>query len=265
MTTLEFPAFGDGRGQLAFLESNRHVPFEIGSICWWSDDEARALGTREPSEVDRVMYAIRGRVEVRVHDGGARSTVSLDRPDRGWLLPARSSWELVSASRDSVLVTASASRPGAAYSAIAAPVATPTVSDARVVSLASRAHVVEVHGGSDLPFLLARVYYLYAVPPGMSRGAHAHKKLEQLIVAVGGSFDIRLDDGTTSRTVRLDRPDAGLLVPRMLWRDLKNFSPRAVCLVLASLPFDEADYLREYDAYAAFRAQAGTMIGTATP
>lgn len=106
--------------------------------------------------------------------------------------------------------------------------------------------VVAVRGGRDVPFPVARLYYLYGVPAGQSRGSHAHKALEQLIVAAAGAFDIHLDDGSAQRTVRLDRPDVGLYIPRLIWRELRDFSSGAVCLVLASLPYDEAEYIRDY-------------------
>jgi hypothetical protein len=109
--------------------------------------------------------------------------------------------------------------------------------------------ITPVEGGSDVPFDIARVYYLYDIPGGESRGGHAHRELRQLIVSVMGSFDVRLDDGHDERVVTLNRAYRGLLVPRLIWRDLLNFSSGAVCLVLASLPYDEADYIRDYQTF----------------
>jgi hypothetical protein len=106
--------------------------------------------------------------------------------------------------------------------------------------------VTTVEAGQLVPFEIARIYYLYDVPEGAIRGGHAHKELQQLIVAAAGSFEVRLDDGIDSRVVKLDRPNVALRVPRLVWRDLLGFSSGAVCLVLASLPYDEADYIRDY-------------------
>jgi hypothetical protein len=108
-------------------------------------------------------------------------------------------------------------------------------------------------GGRHVPFEIARVYYLYDVPSGSMRAGHAHKALRQLLIAVSGSFDVRLNDGAREETVTLNRPNRGLLVGPMLWREIDNFSSGAVCLVLASLPYDEADYFRDF---AEFQAHA---------
>ena len=108
-----------------------------------------------------------------------------------------------------------------------------------------------VEGGRDLPFAIARVYYLWGMNSATERGGHAHKCLDQLYIAVSGSFDVHLTDGTTERIVRLATPDQGLYLGHMVWRTLANFSPDAVCLVLASAPYLEADYYRDKAAFLA--------------
>ena len=105
------------------------------------------------------------------------------------------------------------------------------------------------NSGGLLPFEIKRVYYLYDIPGGESRGGHAHKKLEQLIIAAGGSFDITVDDGKARRTVHLSRPYTGLYLPSGIWREMHNFSSGAICLVLASAPYTESDYIRDYDEF----------------
>ena len=106
-----------------------------------------------------------------------------------------------------------------------------------------------VYSGVTLPFSIERVYYLYDIPGGETRGGHAHRELHQLIVAASGSFDILLDDGVNRRVVHLNRPYYGLYLTNMIWRELLNFSSGGICLVLASAPYDEADYFREYDEF----------------
>lgn len=110
-----------------------------------------------------------------------------------------------------------------------------------------------VENGVTLPFDVKRVYYLYDVPGGESRGAHAHKELSQLIVAASGSFNVVLDDGKCKRTFFLNRPNMGLYVKPGMWRDLCDFSSGAVCMVLASHPYDENDYIRDYNEFTKFR------------
>jgi hypothetical protein len=114
-----------------------------------------------------------------------------------------------------------------------------------------RGNLTFIEGGRHVPFDIRRVYYLYDVPGGADRGGHAHKQLRQLIVAASGSFDVTVDDGRTRRCFHLDRAFLGLYVPPMHWRELTNFSSGSICLVLASAPYDETDYLRDYPGFLA--------------
>ena len=98
----------------------------------------------------------------------------------------------------------------------------------------------------EIPFEIKRVFYLYDIPDGSSRGGHAHKQLEQYIIAVSGSFDITLDDGLNKKTVTLNDPKHALHLRPGIWKEMSNFSPGAVCLSLASEVYDEADYIRDY-------------------
>lgn len=100
-----------------------------------------------------------------------------------------------------------------------------------------------------LPFRIKRVYYLYDVPSDSSRGGHAHKELKQFIIALSGSFDVVLDNGSSRRTFTLNRPNKGLLIPSGVWRELENFSAGSVCLSLVSDHYDEEDYIRDYDEF----------------
>ena len=111
-----------------------------------------------------------------------------------------------------------------------------------------------VENGKTLPFDIRRVYYLYDVPGGESRGGHAHKELSQFIVAAAGSFSVTLDDGKVKRTLFLNRPYQGLYVVPGIWRDLNDFSSGAVCMVLASDTFKSDDYIRNYEEFLMFKA-----------
>ena len=126
-----------------------------------------------------------------------------------------------------------------------------TVKDCKLLKLpkvASEAGSISfVQSITHVPFNIQRIYYLYDLPEQAARGAHGHKKLQQLIIAVAGAFDFIVDDGYEKKTFRLNRPDEGLYVTPMIWRDLCNFEPNSVCLVLASELYDEDDYYRNYD------------------
>lgn len=99
----------------------------------------------------------------------------------------------------------------------------------------------------SIPFAIKRVYYLYDVPSDAYRGGHAHKEQQEFLIALSGSFEVVLTNGNSKQKVMLNKPDKGLLIPTGIWRELENFSSGAVCLVLASDEFDEADYIRDYD------------------
>lgn len=114
-------------------------------------------------------------------------------------------------------------------------------------------NITPLENRKNIPFEIKRVYYLYDVPGGEARGGHAHKALEQLIIAASGSFDILLDDGRNKKLINLNRPYIGLYMVPGLWRELLNFSSGAICLVLASELFDESDYIKNYDFFKFFK------------
>lgn len=115
-----------------------------------------------------------------------------------------------------------------------------------------KGHISAVNNAQEIPFDIKRIFYLYDIPGGESRGAHAHKECHQFLIAASGAFEVLLDDGRVKRTILLNRPDAGLHIPPGIWASEINFSSGAVCLVLASHKYDEQDYIREYTLYKAF-------------
>jgi len=115
--------------------------------------------------------------------------------------------------------------------------------------LDARGNLTFIEASRHIPFEIKRVYYLYDVPGGATRGGHAHKHLEQFIIAAMGSFDVILDDGIERKRFHLNRSYYGLYIPSMVWRELDNFSSGSVCLVLASEFYEEDDYIRDYETF----------------
>jgi len=128
-----------------------------------------------------------------------------------------------------------------------------SLSDCRMIELPRitdpRGNLTFVEGNEHVPFEIQRVYYLYDVPGGAKRGGHAHKELQQFIIAMSGSFDVVLDDGDSKKRIHLNRSYNGLYLCPMIWRELDNFSSGSVCMVLASNRFDEDDYFRVYQEF----------------
>jgi len=130
-----------------------------------------------------------------------------------------------------------------------------TIHDCKLIELPKisdpRGNLTFIEGGRHIPFDIRRVYYTYDVPGGAERGGHAHKVLNQLIIAMSGSFDVVLDDGHEKKRFHLNRSYQGLYVCPMMWRELDNFSSGSVCMVLASNLYEESDYYRDYNEYRA--------------
>jgi len=130
-----------------------------------------------------------------------------------------------------------------------------SIRDCRTIELNKisddRGNLSFVEGGNHIPFEIQRIYYIYDVHAGSQRAGHAHKTLFQFLIPVSGSFDVHLDDAFEQSKVTLNRPYLGLLITPFIWRTIDNFSSGAVCLALASTPFEEADYYRNYDEFVA--------------
>jgi len=112
-----------------------------------------------------------------------------------------------------------------------------------------RGNLSFIEASRHVPFQIRRVYYLYDVPAGETRGGHAHRNLQQCIIAASGSFTVVVDDGESRHKFFLNRPHYGLYIPRMVWRELENFSSGSVCLAIVSEEYDESDYYRDYDEF----------------
>ena len=133
-----------------------------------------------------------------------------------------------------------------------------TVYDCSIIALASiknrAGNITPVTNCTEIPFAVKHLFYIYDIPGGEDRGAHAHKKCHQFLIAASGSFEIEMDDGAVKRTVMLNRPYNGLHIPPGIWAAEKGFSSGAVCLVLTSENFSEEDYIRDYGEFLSFRS-----------
>lgn len=140
----------------------------------------------------------------------------------------------------------------------------PTVFDCSIITLPrikNRAgNITPLHNRAEVPFDVQRVFYLYDIPGGESRGAHAHVRCHQFLIAASGSYEVLLDDGKVQRLVQLNRPYYGLHIPPMIWASELNFSSGSICLVLASEKYDATDYLRDYAKFT--KARNGDTAGS---
>lgn len=285
---LQLPKIVDARGNLSFVEANRHIPFEIKRAYWIYDvPGGEVRGGHAFIEQDEFIIALSGSFDVVVDTGnGRKKRFPLNRSYFGLYIPKGVWRSLENFSTNSLaLVLASTVynendyiRDYAEFITFANDkvneqsnrlinncLAIPLVSDFTLSTVNEccvneldknhriKGNITVVENRQAVPFDIERVYYLYDVPGGEERGGHAHKDLSQLIVAASGSFDVVLDDGTTKKTITLNRPYQGLYVVPGIWRELVNFSSGSSCLVLASHTYDEADYIRDYNEFLKYK------------
>lgn len=280
------PKFLDERGNLSFAENNNQIPFTIKRTYWLYDVPGGiARGGHAEINNEELIIAMSGSFDITVDDGEQQKTFTLNRSYYGLYIP-KGLWREIKEFSTNALALEFGS---IAYDVndyirdygeflkfcknpTFAPVCEETASetcepakkhnvfDCTMVELDKhhsnrRGNLTVVENGQTLPFDVKRVYYLYDVPGGESRGAHAHRDLEQFIVAASGSFKVTLDDGSCKRTFFLNRPYQGLYVKPGMWRDLDDFSSGAVCMVLASDVYKKEDYIRDYNEFIEYRSK----------
>lgn len=277
---IELPKILDKRGNLSFIESLEHVPFEIKRAYWIYDVPGGEIrGGHAFKEQKEFIVALSGSFDVIIDNGKEKQKFHLNRSYFGLYVPAGSWRSMENFSTNSLaLVVASTAyhesdyirdynefltftEANNTYSTSSRKSNKPftsihnfqstTVNDCQLIELdinhRDKGNITVVENQQEILFNIERVYYLYDVPGGEERGGHAHKELYQLIVAAGGSFDVILDDGKNKRKVSLNRPYQGLKIVPGIWREIVNFSSGSTCLVLASHHYDENDYIRKYE------------------
>lgn len=286
---IELPKFLDARGNLSFAEQNNHIPFEIKRTYWIYDvPGGEARGGHAFCKNQEVVIAISGSFDVVVDDGSRKKTFTLNRSYYALYIPAGLWRAMENFSTNSLALEFGSThydvgdyiynyeeylqyRKVEEFKSSKVQDFNPlnnlnplnpshkyNVFDCSMVELDRhhsdrKGNLTVVENGQTLPFDVKRVYYLYDVPGGENRGAHAHKELSQLIIAASGSFTVTLDDGKCKRSFFLNRPYQGLYVKPGMWRDLEDFSSGAVCMVLASDVYMKEDYIRDYQVFLEFR------------
>ena len=289
---IELPKFLDARGNLSFAEQMNHIPFEIKRTYWIYDvPGGEERGGHAFKENQEFIVALSGAFDVVVDDGENKKNISLNRSYYGLYIP-QGLWRTMEnfstnslalefgslhydeadyiynyeeyrryreeCSRSSMVQEVQGLEPHKPLEPFEPLKRKYNVFDCTMVELDRhhsdrKGNLSVVENGQTLPFDVKRVYYLYDVPGGENRGAHAHKELSQLIIAASGSFTVTLDDGKCKRSFFLNRPYQGLYVKPGMWRDLDDFSSGAVCMVLASEIYQKEDYIRDYQEFLEFR------------
>lgn len=283
---IQIPKLSDPRGNLSFLESENHVPFIIRRAYWIYDVPGGMYRDGHAfRQQQEVIIALSGSFDVVLNDGTnevrhhmARSYYALYVPPMTWrkidnfstnsvVLVLSSELydpndyienfdEYLQLLKSHQLPTESSNRPHPDRYSVTTNL-TSTVDDCKIIELDRHHHangnLTVVQDDTPIPFEINRAYYIYDIPGGESRGGHAHRSLQQLIIAISGSFDVLLDDGKKQRKVTLNRPYQGLTIVPGIWRVLDNFSSGSVCLCIASQHYDESDYIREHSDFMDFR------------
>lgn len=277
---ISLPKILDERGNLTFIEGRNHLPFSIKrSYHIYDVPGGEYRGGHAFKEQDQCIIALSGSFDVVVDDGNCEQCFSMNRSYYGVLIPHMHWRKIENFSTNAVclvlsstkynendyirdysdfkeqlnssVVTSSKDSVVSINSEFPKSKKKPNVYDAEIIEFPRigerNGHVSVIEAEDDIPFSIKRVFYLYDIPGGEDRGAHAHKECHQFLIAASGAFEVQLDDGRNKRTVRLDRPYYGLHIPPGIWASEVAFSSGAICLVLTSHTYDENDYIRNYE------------------
>ncbi len=284
---VNLPKINDPRGNLSIIEQLKQIPFEIKRAHWIYDVPGGCdRGGHAYKMTQEFIVALSGSFDVELDDGAKKETFSLNRSYYGLYVPKGIWRTMTNFSTNSLALVLSSTEydekdyvsdydeyktwradstkmPVISDAKTSVRVNTPVISkmasEGKSVFDCSLCELNKMHDKEGnltfvyekvhVPFPINRIFYSYDIPGGEDRGAHAHKRCHQFLIAASGSFEVVLDDGTNKRTVLLNRPFWGLHVPPGIWASEQGFSSGSICLVLASEGFAEEDYIRDYDSY----------------
>ncbi|MDR2954085.1 MAG: FdtA/QdtA family cupin domain-containing protein [Prevotella sp.] len=289
---IELPKITDRRGNLSFLEANKHIPFSIARTYWIYDvPGGQRRGSHAFRNQQEIIIALSGSFDVVLDDGKEKRIYNLNRSYRGLYIPNMMWRSLENFSTNAVcLVIASHPYNEDDYirnyrqfqrllkedipmvsAGISSNVSIKrdqsqyyTVYDCSLLDfpvIKNRAgNLTPVHSGDNIPFDIERIFYVYDIPSGVKRGRHAHKHCHEVLIAASGSFEVELDDGINKKTIFLNRPMYGLHIPPGVWATEKEYSSGAICLVLASEGYDTEDYIKTYSDFKKYRQSGNQTI-----
>lgn len=281
---IDLPKILDERGNLTFIEGDNHLPFSIRrSYHIYDVPGGEVRGGYAFKEQHQCIIALSGSFDVVVEVDGIEQRFPMNRSYYGLIVPKMHWRKIENFSTNSVCLVLSSTyyneddyirdyaiyktmkKEGGSVTECANEISTKmytknvlpvNVYNAEIIEFPRigqrNGHISVLEGSKDVPFDIKRVFYLYDIPAGEDRGAHAHKECHQFLIAASGSFEVQLDDGRNKRTVRLDRPYYGLHIPPGIWASELAFSSGAICLVLTSHTYDEKDYIRNYGDFLEF-------------
>ncbi len=282
---IELPRVIDRRGNLSFIEAQKHIPFDIERVYWIYDvPGGQYRGSHAFRKQHELIIALSGSFDVYLDDGEKKTTVTLNRsynalyiPNMVWrsldnfstnalcLVIASEAYseedyirnyrtfkkELTSESyinKKSISANKEKVIPSNGYN---------TVFDCSLIEfpvIKNRAgNITPVQSADNIPFGIDRVFYIYDIPSGQKRGMHAHKSCHEILIAASGSFEVELDDGTNKKTVLLNNPMRGLHIPPGVWATEKEYSSGVICLALASEIYESEDYIHTYSEFKKYR------------
>lgn len=291
---IELPKIEDKRGNLSFAEEELHIPFRIARAYWiYNVPGGQTRGSHAFKNQEEVIISLSGSFDVVLDDGEEKRKYQLNRSYRGLYIPSKMWRSLENFSTNSLcLVLASMPYDENEYirnykdfkrylkidpfsiiadinkkvivNTFSKKALEASVYDCSLIELPviqnRRGNITPVHNSINIPFDIKRVFYVYDIPAGEKRGAHAHKSCHEFLIAASGSFEVELDDGINKRTIMLNRPMVGLHLPPGIWGVEKNYSAGAVCLVLTSNKFEEKDYIRNYSDFKKYRSNGDKTV-----